>query len=849
MKTPIDRLDQTVERLSKLRSVPLDVRARLEEAAFITAEKISPAVQKKMEREAKKRKKPKVWVEVTSQPTKSKGRWVGRATFQRRGEDDKHSQMISLSGPAKLSIKSKKLWVKPKKGTGYFWADPDEEKKEAKEEEAKDKAQESVDLAPPYADVDGDGVQDNSRVGVPADVVPVPPAIPRLANLTEEERAVEGRFADAFEKEPDLIAQLYADKVMQIAKDKGEPPKFVTDDTKVLTPDYNPSGKSAEEIAAQRARNNTLLHQTANAVAKRAFLKHLDELAKLDDDDPKKSVLVTSGGCGAGKGFALKKGPDDVKNSVAGVGAIWDAAGEQNATENPWIMEECRKRGIKGKFLFVDSDPNMTWNGPWGVVQRANPDVDENGNLKNEGRMVDARLFADSYAHGAKNMKAFMDANKGKDDVEFVILNNRGKPPPKVEKEIGSAALNLNADSLYKKAFAEVEETAPTDAIREGATRGKRLWEDDGGSKKAASASEWLSQAGFLIAEDEVAEEEDEAEEPAEDGSEAVSPEDKVVEPDEEPPEGDPKPLDEALRDNLAANMENWQDYERRRAEERAVIAENTLGMDDEGNLTMPSKAEEPPEGDVAARMDDVAERLSALKLPTPVMLAVEAAADAVVSANRYAARLRKAPREVREVFEAMMENANLALDPVLAEQAIYLRDPTGDRDGGEWSLSDNFERFNATILDYDPNTDQWSKRRSYGSGSKDISHRDAMQIAETFFGPPKPQEKQRKPGEVLVHEYPSTGAAYGASQTDEEIKDGDLLLVKKGGRAVALAILMQAWPTLVAGEDDGGFDKLRPDAPFPEGGVRGKYKKSLKLASEVARKNRLQPFGVVLEK
>ena len=57
MTTPSNRLDQTVERLSKLRSLPAHVRARLEEAALVTAEKMSTADRAKMEREAKKRKK------------------------------------------------------------------------------------------------------------------------------------------------------------------------------------------------------------------------------------------------------------------------------------------------------------------------------------------------------------------------------------------------------------------------------------------------------------------------------------------------------------------------------------------------------------------------------------------------------------------------------------------------------------------------------------------------------------------------------------------------------------------------------------------------------------------------
>ena len=96
-------------------------------SSLINAEKVSKADEAKMERGAKKNKKEKVWVEVTTPPEKTKGgNYVGRATFQRKGEDEKHSEMITFPGPFKLRIKGKKLWVDPKKGEGFFYdADAD----------------------------------------------------------------------------------------------------------------------------------------------------------------------------------------------------------------------------------------------------------------------------------------------------------------------------------------------------------------------------------------------------------------------------------------------------------------------------------------------------------------------------------------------------------------------------------------------------------------------------------------------------------------------------------------------------------------------------------------------------
>jgi hypothetical protein len=58
----------------------------------------------------------------------------------------------------------------------------------------------------------------------------------------------------------------------------------------------------AEARAEVRSTLNTPLHQTADAIAKRAFLAHIDGLS---DEMKAKGLLVTVGGCGAGKGFAL----------------------------------------------------------------------------------------------------------------------------------------------------------------------------------------------------------------------------------------------------------------------------------------------------------------------------------------------------------------------------------------------------------------------------------------------------------------------------------------------------------------------------------------------------------------
>ena len=309
-------------------------------------------------------------------------------------------------------------------------------------------------------DDNGDGVPDYSRVGVPADhAPPPPPIIPRLPNLTEDERGVEDRFASAFEKDPDGVAQAYLDKLA--AAEIGDAPNiFNTDDAKMLSGDYNPQGVPEEEVLDARSRTNVLVHQTSNAIAKRAFLKYLDDLP-----EDKKTVLVTSGGVASGKGHSI--GQVGKANELAqSVGAVWDAAGEQNATENPWILRECKKRGIRATFVFVHADPTQTWENPKrGVIERA----------QKKGRMVDARLFADSYVEGPANFKKFYDANVHDPDADFIFIENL--TTPKELEQFPEEALKVNAEELYARASKHIdglEHIKP--AVRRGGTIGRRIW-------------------------------------------------------------------------------------------------------------------------------------------------------------------------------------------------------------------------------------------------------------------------------------------------------------------------------------------------------------------------------------
>lgn len=318
-------------------------------------------------------------------------------------------------------------------------------------------------------DGDGDGVTDAARVGVPGDSVPPPPTIPRLPNLSPDERAVESGFADRFEADPEGMARQY----MVLAEGAGN--TFETDAAKMLDPNWNPSkeaGRSDEQVKDARAMYNTALHQTANAIAKKAFLMKLDTLKPGDE------VLITSGGVAAGKGYALKTAVPELKDSVK---AVWDAAGDQNATENPWIMKELQSRALKGTFVYVNSDPEIAF--PRALTR-----------AQETGRIVDAAVFADSYTLGAWNFQAFMEKNRMKAD--FVILDNRTKPA-KLDS-IPKESLSLGRRKVFDGLTREIKsrEGSLRPSLKRGALGAIRYWPELFGQGKRSHASKSLSRSG-----------------------------------------------------------------------------------------------------------------------------------------------------------------------------------------------------------------------------------------------------------------------------------------------------------------------------------------------------------------
>lgn len=310
-----------------------------------------------------------------------------------------------------------------------------------------------------------------ARVGVPGDAVPPPPSkIPRLPNLNPEERAVENEFATMFEQNPDGMAD---QAIQAMANGMGDGPNiFATDEmkglfskwkgTKVATPD----GKSdlSPETKEFRSRYNTALHQTANAIAKRAFVRYLDTVVAKQPPE-QRNILVTAGGVAAGKGYAIAN-VGSVNQIAQTASATWDSAGEQNSTELPWLAEQCKSRGIKMTAVFVHADPMQRWENPGaGVVERAGK----------KGRMVDARVFADSYTHGAKNFADFHTKYGNDPHIHSVILDNRGKVPQQLS-QVPQEALAMDPEQLYSHCIKTLATAPVPQAVKDGGSAGVRIW-------------------------------------------------------------------------------------------------------------------------------------------------------------------------------------------------------------------------------------------------------------------------------------------------------------------------------------------------------------------------------------
>lgn len=171
-----------------------------------------------------------------------------------------------------------------------------------------------------------------------------------------------------------------------------------------------------DEIRAFRAENNSLLHQTANAIAKVAF-------ERVAANHQGENFGITLGGCASGKGFGLEH-PELFSGKYKGKSLSeytsktklwWDSAGEQGGDELNWFARVANKNKSP-QVTFLNTETNAS-----AAAKNAGYRVAD------KGRLVAFNAFFYSYINTRANFAKFAKANKKMKNYNFITVQNFGK--------------------------------------------------------------------------------------------------------------------------------------------------------------------------------------------------------------------------------------------------------------------------------------------------------------------------------------------------------------------------------------------------------------------------------------
>lgn len=313
------------------------------------------------------------------------------------------------------------------------------------QEEARNTAKTGLRVDPLEIETEGigKGMTKAAIVGVAGNEIP--DKVPRMDGLDENQRAIENQFAELWEdrnkreraiailrekfRNSDGSMTIETDAVKELDSRWGSKERIK--ELKAKQKDGTISAAESDELnnyLSFQQRNNTVLHQTANVLAKETLRREI-ESRKANGEEV--NLLVTSGGCAVGKGFGLEEvGRRAIRDNTSNKSLvddynarttpdrnmiIWDSAGDQNATELPWVASQ-----NVDHVTFVHTVGNgakNASNAKSGLVQRA---VDK-------GRMVDANVYSQSYWIGNYNFQVFYDNNNGNPKFSFFKVENPGK--------------------------------------------------------------------------------------------------------------------------------------------------------------------------------------------------------------------------------------------------------------------------------------------------------------------------------------------------------------------------------------------------------------------------------------
>lgn len=259
----------------------------------------------------------------------------------------------------------------------------------------------------------GDGGAATARAGGAPDLQPTARAdraqflYEPSQGLSDEERAIEQRFAQSIGADPDRAIANY-----EKANTQNGTLVINTDQARDLSEDYNRDIESRSLYAAA-------VHEPASALVKKVWRAALD---RQPTQGKEANVIFTAGGTGAGKTTAIDNVPA-IAQLRDSSDIIYDG-NLNNFDKAVQRIEEALASGRTADIVYVYRDPVEAMRN--GALPRA----------ERQGRTVRIDAHADSHIGSLKVVAQLMERYKGDPRVNIVVLDNSHGPGGAVETTI-----------------------------------------------------------------------------------------------------------------------------------------------------------------------------------------------------------------------------------------------------------------------------------------------------------------------------------------------------------------------------------------------------------------------------
>lgn len=292
--------------------------------------------------------------------------------------------------------------------------------------------------------------------------------IPRNANLSEGDRAIESRFADALSSDYEGMKARYAQ-----LPDAGGGKILNTDTARELSPDY----------LADRTKS-AAVHEPASAFVKRLYAEMLSEPPKAGEDPV---VLLTAGGTGAGKSSAAKTVLGEEANR-AQIVMDTNMNREGSAVQK---IDQALAAGKEVKIAYVHREPVEA------LINGALPRAMRQESQFGSGRTVPIEEHINTHVGANDVVRKIAEHYQNEAGVSMRIIDNSRGP--------GGAAL-IDIENLPKITYNETREKA-TAALEAAHAEGRispAVYRGFGGERSigtSSTAAAAESGAGGLTAE------------------------------------------------------------------------------------------------------------------------------------------------------------------------------------------------------------------------------------------------------------------------------------------------------------------------------------------------------------